>query len=541
MAQQLSPFTDLADTLNDRRWSVLRYFSLYRIVVTGLFAGLAFVGKLPPNITEFDLHRFALTAFAYFLFAVTAQIAVERRWGRITLQVSGQVILDIVAITLFMRASGGVASGFGILLVVAVAGGCLFVRPKAAIFFASLATLAVLTETLLGIWYLNYAIASYTQAGLLGAVLFGTASLASFLAEQARRSEELAAARALDIENLSRLNEYIVQRMRSGIVVLGEDGAPVLVNEAAQNMFGKTEDRDGEREIDMPEPLRAAYRHWLVDKVNRKTPLNLDDQGSEVIVSLTSLGGDRSTGGTLIFLEDAAEVRQRAQQLKLASLGRLTGSIAHEIRNPLGAISHAGQLLSESPQLAEQDRRLTEIIGEHSRRMNDIIENVMTIGRRQIAVAESFDLRPWFEEFMAELSDRRHLQDGDLACDWLDDDLVVRMDKSQLHQVLWNLCENALRYSEKQPLISFTCGRNPGSARPFIEIADSGAGMSEKVAEQVFEPFYTGESSGTGLGLYIARELCEANQASLGLIDYGNSGCRFRINFAHPDRQQLTD
>ena len=525
---------------DERSWTALRYFSLYRIVISGLFALLGVFAILPANFTEFNVRQFAVVACVYLLFAVVAQAAVERRWVAIRLQVYAQVLLDIVVITVFIRASGGVDGGFGILLVVAVAGGCLFVRPRAAIFFAALATLAVLSETIVGIWYLDYPSASYTPAGLLGAVLFVTAMLSSVLAEQARRSEALAAERALDIENLSRINEYIVQRMRSGILVLDVAHNAVLVNEAATAMIVGGAEVAGGRPLQMPAQLDSAYRRWLSDEVNRKSPLDLETNGLEVIVSFTHLGSGRS-GGTLVFLEDAAEMRQRAQQLKLASLGRLTASIAHEIRNPLGAISAAGQLLSESPKLTEQDGRLTQIIGEHSQRMNHIIENVMTIGRRELAITENFPFRRWFEQFLAELQERKQLGAGDLQCDWLDADLVVRMDTSQLHQVLWNLCENGLRYSRKPPLLSFRCGRTAGSARPYIDILDNGPGMSEKVAEQVFEPFYTGETSGTGLGLYIARELCESNQASIVLTEHGSNGCVFRINFAHPDRLQLTE
>ncbi len=525
---------------DERGWQALRYFSLYRIVISGLFALLGLFAKLPVNFTEFNVRQFAIIACAYLLLAIVAQAAVEGRWVAIRFQVYAQVLVDIVVITAFIRASGGVGGGFGILLVVAVAGGCLFVQSKAAIFFAALATLSVLAETIFGIWYLDYPSASYTPAGLLGAVLFVTALLSSVLADRARRSEALAAARAIDIENLSRLNEYIVQRMRSGIVVLDNAHKPMLVNEAAASMILGESRPQSDSPIKMPDILNTAYRRWLADEVNRKAPVNLDSKGLEVIVSFTPLGAG-SSGGTLVFLEDAAEMRQRAQQLKLASLGRLTASIAHEIRNPLGAISAAGQLLSESTALGEEDVRLTQIIGEHSKRMNHIIENVMTIGRRKLAIAESFALRPWFENFLLELGERKQLGPSDLRCDWLADDLVVRMDTSQLHQVLWNLCENALRYSRKAPFLKFKCGRTGASARPYIDVVDNGPGMSAKVAEQVFEPFYTGETSGTGLGLYIARELCESNQASLVLAECGEHGCTFRINFAHPDRQQLTE
>ncbi|MDA0820822.1 MAG: HAMP domain-containing sensor histidine kinase [Proteobacteria bacterium] len=525
---------------DERGWQALRYFCLYRIIIAGLFSVLALIEKLPSNFAKIDLQNFALIACTYLGLAIVAQIGVERRWALIRLLVYAQVIVDIVFITVFIRASGGIDGGFGMLMIVAIAGACLFVKPKAAIFFAALATLAGLGETVFGILYLDYPSTDYTQASLLGAGLFATAFLASILADQARRSEALAAAQAVDIENLSRLNDYIVQRMRSGIIVLDDKHSAVLNNEAAASMLSAGSDGSDLLKIALPEPLANAYRRWLTDDINSKTPLELDSHGSEVIVSFTPLGEGRA-GGTLIFLEDAAEIRQRAQQLKLASLGRLTGSIAHEIRNPLGAIRAAGQLLNESPKLNDQDRRLTEIIEQHSQRMNKIIENAMTIGRRKLAIAESFSLRPWFESFLAELQERKGLQVSDLRCDWLESDLVVRMDTSQLHQVLWNLCENALRYSSTDPLLAFTCGRSSGSARPFIEVADSGPGMSDKVAEQIFEPFYTGEVSGTGLGLYIARELCESNQASLVLTAHGHGGCRFRINFAHPDRQQLTE
>jgi two-component system sensor histidine kinase PilS (NtrC family) len=178
---------------------------------------------------------------------------------------------------------------------------------------------------------------------------------------------------------------------------------------------------------------------------------------------------------------------------------------------------------------------------EHSRRVNDIIENVMVIGWRKIAIAETLSLKPWLEHFLAELMERKALAKNELNYQWMEDDLIVRMDASQLHQVLWNLAENALRYSAHTPALTLVCNRVGTFERPYVDVIDTGPGMSAKVAEQIFEPFYTGEASGTGLGLYIARELCESNQASLIIAAHGNGGCRFRINFAHPDRQQLTD
>ena len=517
-------------------WIALRFFNLYRLVIAGLFAVLGALGKLPPTFTQVDLRLLTWSASVYLVAAIALQIIIERRRLPFYVMRNALVLLDIAALILFMHASGGAAGGFGILLVVAIAGACLVAAWRAAVAFAALATLAVLAETIIGSLYAGYSTVSYTQAGLLGAALFATAILASTLAEQARRSESLAAERAIALEQLSQLNDHIVQRMRSGIVVLGADLSVVLINESARLLLA----REGgmlEPGSTLDEALRQAYLEWSLRGENRKTPLKLTNNG-EVIVSFTQLG-EAAAGDTLVFIEDAAETQQRVQQIKLASLGRLTASIAHEIRNPLGAISHAGQLLAESAELNSGDLRLAQIVVEHAERVNEIIKNVMMIGRRDGAVSESFALRDWLEKFIAELGERHALDAQAVVCEWRDPKPTVRMDRSQLHQVLWNLCENALRYSARELRLRFECDTQD-NGRPFIDIIDTGPGMTEAVAAQVFEPFFTGESSGTGLGLYIARELCEANQAALTLQAHGAAGCRFRILFAHPDRQQLS-
>ena len=215
-------------------WIALRFFNLYRLVIAGLFAVLGALGKLPPNFTQVDLRLLTWSASVYLVTAIALQIIIERRRLPFYVMRNALVLLDIAALILFMHASGGAVGGFGILLVVAIAGACLVAAWRAAVAFAALATLAVLAETIIGSLYAGYSTVSYTQAGLLGAALFATAILASTLAEQARRSESLAAERAIALEQLSQLNDHIVQRMRSGIVVLGADLSVVLINESAR-------------------------------------------------------------------------------------------------------------------------------------------------------------------------------------------------------------------------------------------------------------------------------------------------------------------
>lgn len=518
-------------------WRALRYFNLYRLTLSGLFIVLLWTENLPPPLGIFDRGLFATVVVVYFLGTVLAQVSVEYHLVRYTAQVHAQVLLDIVAITLMMYASGGVSSGFGMLLAVSIAGAGMLSAGRTAILFAALAALAVLAEEAYSWMFFYLPVANYTHAGLLGATFFATAFLSHVLGRRVRESEALAAQRSADLANLARLNEHIVQRMQSGILVLDEDLKVRLANESALRLTGNTGGLAGRRLDQADGVLAAAVRDWM-DAREPSTRLLHPARGEvDVLASFTGLGRE-PRGGCLVFLEDASMVRQRAQQLKLASLGRLTASIAHEIRNPLGAISHAGQLLTESPALGGEDRRLTQIITEQARRMNAIIENVMRISRRGSAVPESLQLKPWLESFVEELRATRELPPESVTIEVEPEDLRIRMDASQLYQVLWNLCENALRYSRGRPLLELRAGIRAESERPYLEVRDHGPGMSAEVAEHIFEPFFTTDSAGTGLGLYIARELCEANQASLSLATHGAAGCCFRISFAHPARQQ---
>ncbi len=528
---------EVRERVQHNNWTALRYFNWYRVVIAGLFSTLGLSGKLPPDLSDVDARLFVGTSLGLLVFAVGALITAEQRALTYRVQVYAGVLGDVLATTLLMHAAGGVTSGIGMLLVVSVTGACLLASGRAAVFFAALASIAMLGETFYGTLYQDYAHANYTQAGLLGAACFGTAVLASALAERARRGEALAAARAVDIEHLSRLNEHIVRRMRAGIMVLNHDGGVVLANDAAAELLGRPSGSLRGALGSLSAPLEEAHRQWL--RTGENPAASIIGHGSiNALVSFTELGSpEGEQPGTLVFLEDAAETRQRAQQLKLASLGRLTASIAHEIRNPLGAISHAAQLLSESPDLVAEDRRLTDIVLQQSGRVNAIVENVMTIGRRRDVVSESFALAPWLTAFAQELAERFTLDARDLVLEGLDPDITVRMDKSQLHQVLWNLAENGLRYAQTQPRLRFSAGVNDANGRPYLEVRDSGPGLDDAIADRLFEPFSTTETSGTGLGLYIARELCESNQAALQLVER-RIGCCFRIVFAHPGRQQ---
>lgn len=517
-------------------WEALRYFNLYRIILSGLFVFLVWNRDLPPPLGAYEGALFAAIAIIHFIAAIVAQLLVETRAISYTAQVICQVLLDIGAITVYMYASGGVSSGAGMLLAVSIALGSTLTVGRTALFFAGVASCAVLLEEAY-LWVDSTLPApNYTQAGLLGAAFFAIAILGHVLARRLRATEALAAQRGADIEGLERLNERIVQRMRSGVVVLDSEQRVRLANNAAAALLG----------LEAPTPsaplaLIAPQLSEHLGKQHRGGPttqlLRTDTRSTDLLVSRAELGPG-AAAVSLIFIEDAAATRQRAQHLKLASLGRLAAGIAHEIRNPLSAISHAAQLLSESTARSEEDERLTAIIRGHSARVNRIIENVLAIGRRQPSVPETFAILPWLGAFVTEFSERMQIVPEQVTVSAAPADIEVVMDRSQMHQVLWNLCENGLRVSRATPALELRAGIKAIAETPYLDVIDQGSGIAASVADAIFEPFVTGSAGGTGLGLYIAAELCECNQATLSLHANTSAGCCFRISFPHPQRQQ---
>jgi two-component system sensor histidine kinase PilS (NtrC family) len=206
-------------------------------------------------------------------------------------------------------------------------------------------------------------------------------------------------------------------------------------------------------------------------------------------------------------------------------------------------MSHAAQLLSESEVLGKEDLRLTEIIQTHSSRVSHIIDNVLQLSRRESSRPERLRLEPWLQDFTQEFVSTHELQEGELAIGSIADDLEVRMDRGHLHQVMWNLCDNAVKYASETGgiLVEIQGGRLQGQGRPYIEVLDCGLGVDPETAEKIFEPFFTERSGGTGLGLYISRELCELNRATLMYLDRPGGGSIFRIVFADPDRWEPQD
>ena len=427
-------------------WKPLRLLSFYRVILAGLLAVLFFSIPEDTGLGLRQHNLYALMSIAYLLFSVLAGFAARLRQPGYELQAVIQIVIDIIAITVLMFASGGLASGLGILLLIAVAAGSILLPGRMAFLFAAIAAMAVIGEEVYSSLFLNIPSTSgYTQAGLLGLALFVTAATTNLMVRRIKDTEALATRRGIDIANLAKLNAHIVQRLQAGIIVTDHENHVRLINQTAQKLLNLPDVEKGQPLESLSPQLFARFEEWRKAPHAEQAVVPAEIEGTRVLPHFTMLGTADGIG-SLIFLEDSATLAKQAQQLKLASLGRLTASIAHEIRNPLGAISHATQLLDESEALNEGDQRLITIIGDHTQRVNAVVENVLQLSRPGTSTPQQIRMRQWLEKFADEFARSGNCQPQQISILVTPDDLEVYMDPSLLHQVVWNLCQNAMRH-----------------------------------------------------------------------------------------------
>jgi two-component system sensor histidine kinase PilS (NtrC family) len=513
---------------------LLRLYHLYRLSV-----GITLVLLISSNMDN-QLLAFAkddlLRSGSWLYLVLNILLVVFWENTRRPAQLFTLAWVDVLMLCGLFYAAGGVGSAIGNLLIVSVAISNTLLRGRIGLLIAAVASLGIVGFSFLLSFSQPTSPGDYLQVGTLGALCFAAALLVQGLTRRLEVSENLAQQRASEVVGLEALNALILQRMRTGILVLDDQRRVQLANHSALTLLGQ-KNLDGELIDDYSPTLVERLQLWLNNPTLRPQSLKIADSGLELQPSFIAL--DQSPNHrTLVFLEDLAQISQQAQQLKLAALGRLTAGIAHEIRNPLGAISHAAQLLRESEELNSADRRLTQIIQDHSQRMNRVIENVLQLSRRQQAVPQRLDLKPWLEHFVAETRERAnerqhiHLHIGA-------GDFNTLMDPNQLTQILDNLLRNAWRHSamnHDQAQVWLELFVDADSQLPVLEVVDDGPGVAPDQQTHLFEPFFTTSSQGTGLGLYLSRELCESNQARLDFKPRQGGGC-FRITFAHGRKQ----
>jgi two-component system, NtrC family, sensor histidine kinase PilS len=521
-------------------WRVLGILNLYRVLVPITLLGLYSLGGARGLPVESPRLFFAVAIF-YLCFGFASVVVVRKRLATAQIQTVVQATIDITSLILLLHACGGIASGLGLLLLVPVGGLAFLMPPRSALFLAAVTAIAVLVHTIWQQLSGHVDINVYATAGFLGLVLFTIAASASVLATQMRESEDLARQKDIDLANLAELSQYIVQHLRESLLVVDAGDKIRLINESAAEILGDTHAVPGALVGEVSPRLLYSLSTWRQVGQDDDVPSTfVAADGARLIQPHFAPLGGAAPGPTLIFLEDTSVMAERVQQSKLAALGRLSASIAHEIRNPVGAMSHAGQLLAESPNMRADDRRLTDIIRSNSERVSTIINNVLQLSRRESTKSTRLMLGDWLEDFLPEFTQTMQVPIAEIGVqEECDDDLEVRFDPSHLHQVVWNLCDNALKYGEARDgiKVEIRLNRLNPSYRPYLEVADRGPGIELAAVDRIFEPFFTGgRKGGTGLGLFIARELCQLNRAILLYEPRGGGGSLFRIVFSDPQR-----
>ena len=532
----LSPLALKTDDL----WHPLALINLLRFLIASLFITLYLTNNLFVPLATHNPILFIYTSVTYASISIIIGFIYYQKKLSFDTQAYLNVYIDIIAITLLMHSSGGVTSGLGTLMIIPIGGGSIIMGGRHALLFASVSTIAVLFEEIILQYEKITESGSYTHAGILGITFFVTAIITDIFAKRIRETEALADKRGIDLANMAQLTEHILQRMQTGIIVLDSNNNLRLINKSAWYMLDMPTITDDINITKLSYELSDQLISWKSDPEWISQSIKPSAAHAQIMPRFSKISSHEENPGSLIYLEDTSDLSRQAQQLQLASLGRLTASIAHEIRNPLGAISHAGQLLEESLNLDEHDQRLTQIISLHSKRVNTIIENILQLGRRDSTHTEIINLKSYLKKFRTELLVSRHQPDELIDIQMESDDISVRFDITHLQQILTNLCENALRYSESYPTlpkVEINVGTAAELNRPFLDIIDHGPGVKEEDQPHIFEPFFTTSTTGTGLGLYLSRELAECNQAHINYIPNKTGGSCFRITFQDPRRQ----
>jgi two-component system sensor histidine kinase PilS (NtrC family) len=543
-------------------WRSLQALNATRVVIAlVLLVYLTFDNK---GVSETGFFLYAETCIVYLTLAIMFAMLTVYWRRRFLLQLVSQVAIDIAVISLLYLAAGGARSGLVILYLFPLAGAAILAPLLLSLFFSALVTLFLLLETTYQV-FMRDGETRLMQAGLYGAAFFAIVLAVSRLAAKLIGQEELAAQRGIDLRIQQGINQIVISDVGDGILVVGRDGRVFAGNPAARHMLGLDAD-DQEFKlgaIAALEPLGAAFRAWLAHPPAEKgaarpayiTIKHFQDPARDGVAAWS---GRRDTAAHLkvrfaradtpheaaercvIFLQDVTAIENQAQQLKLASMGRLTASIAHEVRNPLSAIAHANALLAEDLEGAA-NQRLLKIVSDNVARVNRMVEDILQLSRKVQPNSDPLQLDAFLAELKAEFEET-HALASDIV--WLGNTgtAPVRFDALHLREVLVNLLNNSVRYASLTPGSIRLYVLADAAGRMEMHVQDDGPGITPEVRAHLFEPFYTTSSKGTGLGLYLARELCLNNSATLdyeyrfdaNVFGLHKASGRFVITFAPP-------
>lgn len=504
------------------RVSPATVYTLYRIIL-GLFLLSLYFFTKSSGLGESNPKLFIYSLVLHLLVLIPALWLPSPLKSSDPLYKTIPFVVDLIVLILVIHSSGSISSSLTALVFVTVATASMLLLTRYALLIAALAALGLMFEQFYyGLSDGNIGPVIPTAAGLFGIGFFGVSLAMRNLATRLERSETLTHKQHIAIRRLEKLNEQVVARMLTGVVVFDQQLIVQLANRSARN-YTQSSLTIGSP---IPTTIKGAYQEWLQNTSQHPSPLPASASRPELEIRFAPL--DAIT--TIAFIENRSQLIQQAQALKLASLGQLTATIAHEIRNPLSAISHAAQLLEESD-ISEQDQPMINIIHRHVERLNRIVSNIMSVSQGHPPSPEKIHFLSFLDQLMSRWQEQG-LPVSRIQHKVPNKSFTVTFDPHHLGQVMENLVTNALKYSDTAVTIHAS---HHESGIPQVAISDNGTGVASEHQHRLFEPFFTLGKDGTGLGLFLSREHCQSNQARLTYQD-NQPGARFVITFAHPNK-----
>ncbi len=528
----------IADTLvifpdDDSQKRQMRLYFFYRFVLALALLISFFTGLGPSYLGNEDPQLHSLTLVVYLILTLASLLLSLLDIGSATVEYLFAITVDSLAVAIFIYTSGGPGSGLGILLGISIAFAAQGLSGTTAMLAATIASLALFTEDRIAVATGVRPQPAYFSMVLMGLSYFALAFLSLELANRARISEKLIRQQGRDITNLTELNEQVIQQMHTGVVILDHHRKIKMLNDAAWTFLGRPVSAIGHPLEEIHPHLANALDTWQLQPTSKQRHIHTQAEGNDLLVTFQQLG-KRTNGALLIFIDDASLAAAQAQQLKLASLGKLVASIAHEIRNPLGAIGHANQLLRESPDLQGTDRRMIEIIDRNTARLNEVIENILSLSRQREPEPQEIFLQPWLNRLATEMRENLRLRKEQIQVQVSPADARLHFDPQQIRQVLEILVENAVKHHEGPTghlTITLAGGIDEMTKEGHLQVMDNGRQIPRDIVDKIFDPFFTTSNVGTGLGLYLAKELCDANNVRISYLPISTGGNSFRLRF----------
>ena len=519
-------------------WRALFYFNLYRMLLAVFLVTASLTSFSFGNLGSRHPEQFFITSLIYACLSLLFAFFINKGWPRYITQCRIQILIDIITIIILYHSSTGRGAGLEILLFITVSATGILLGGRASIITASLATILLILEHFYVIVTGQRSLGGFTTLGFIGGGLFVTAFIIYYLSLRLRKTEIEIAQQNQRLEKLAHINQLTVEHLHSGVIVVDQLSMVILINKSGKELLGIPES------LQLPVPLANLLSDINIDLITLKkitdekeTKIDLPS-GKRLLARYQPLGNTYKNEYIILF-DDYSQIEEEKRNEKFIAMGRLSASIAHEIRNPLGAISHAGQLLAESPYENKNDARLVDIIENQSKRINQIIKTILELGQRNEQNFEKIPVHNWLNKIIKTFIAENGLSDSSILLSTSKSIDIAAIsacgDPDQLQQVIFNLLSNSLDYANTStvPFIMINIDVNTTDATTTISLSDNGPGIKDSIQDKIFEPFFTTSSTGNGLGLYIARKICLSNDGYLDYIKKDDGSGYFILTLAN--------